>query len=26
MATIIHFYYGMSKEDTSISVNFNHTF
>ncbi len=26
MATIIHFYYGMSEEDTSISVNFNHTF
>ncbi|MGQ9843914.1 MAG: Omp85 family outer membrane protein [Spirochaetota bacterium] len=26
MATIIHFYYGMSKEDTSISINFNHTF
>lgn len=26
MATIIHFYYGMSAEDTSISVNFNHTF
>jgi len=26
MATIIHFYYGVSEEDTSISVNFNHTF
>ena len=26
MATIVHFYYGMSKEDSSVSVDFSHTF
>lgn len=26
MATIVHFYFGMSKEDSSISVDFSHTF
>jgi hypothetical protein len=25
MSTIIHFYYGFSREDSSISVNFNHS-
>ena len=26
MATIVHFYYGTSEEDSSISVDFSHTF
>jgi hypothetical protein len=25
MSTIIHFYYGFSREDSSISINFNHS-
>jgi outer membrane translocation and assembly module TamA len=25
MSTIIHFYYGVSREDSSLSVNFNHS-